>query len=82
MCYNKITIGGGVTADCKGGMIMEKRYCAYCGERLEYCDCGACEKDERFPDGYAEIEYSDMESAEAIEGSRFDDLNFTWHFEH
>lgn len=28
------------------------------------------------PDTYAEIEYPDMESAEAIDGARFDDLNY------
>ena len=33
------------------------------------------------PDTYAEIEYEDMESPEAILGSRFDDMNFTRYME-
>ena len=39
------------------------------------------EEDSRFPHGYAEIEYSDMETAEAREGAKFDDLNFLRYFE-
>lgn len=40
-----------------------------------------CERDIRFPKGYAEIEYSDFENAEAIEGAKFDDRNFLRYFE-
>lgn len=39
------------------------------------------EEDSRFPHGYAEIEYADMDTAEAREGAKFDDLNFLRHFE-
>lgn len=32
--------------------------------------------DERFPESYCEIEYADMESEEAYNGCRFDDMNY------
>lgn len=38
-------------------------------------------ENERFPQGYAEIEYPDMETAEAYDGARFDDMNYLRHFE-
>lgn len=37
--------------------------------RFKKSECG-------IPDGYAEIEYRDFENAEAIEGAKFDDLNY------
>lgn len=37
--------------------------------------------DERFPDSYAELEYDDFDSPEAIDGARFDDMNYLRHFE-
>ena len=37
--------------------------------------------DSRFPDTYAEIDYEDMDSIEAYEGCRFDDMNYLRHFE-
>ena len=49
----------------------------------EEIDLSALEewRDERFPHGYAEIEYPDMETAEAYDGARFDDMNYLRHFE-
>lgn len=38
-------------------------------------------KDQRFPVGYAELDYGDRNDAEAIDGMRFDDLNFLRHYE-
>ena len=40
--------------------------------------CDDDEEDNRcgLPSTYAEIEYSDMDSKEAYEGCRFDDMNF------
>ena len=38
-------------------------------------------QEERLPHGYAEIEYDDFESAEAIEGAKWDDLNFMHYME-
>lgn len=32
--------------------------------------------DDRLPPHYAEIEYADFDNAEAINGARFDDMNF------
>ena len=44
-----------------------------------------CEDDEEneygLPDTYAEIEYDDFDNPEAIEGARFDDLNFQRYME-
>lgn len=37
--------------------------------------------DEHLPEEYAEIEYDEFESAEAIDGARFDDLNYTHYTE-
>lgn len=33
------------------------------------------------PETYAELEYEDMETAEAIEGSKWDDKNYLWYTE-
>lgn len=33
------------------------------------------------PDWYAEIEYSDFDNAEAINGARWDDLNYRHYME-
>lgn len=59
-------------------------------DRLDYSDYSLLwdmvaelepERDERFPEGYAEVEYSDFDNAEAIEGAKFDDMNFLRYFE-
>ena len=49
----------------------------------EEVDLAALEgwEEERFPRGYAEIDYEDMETAEAYDGARFDDMNYLRHFE-
>ena len=39
------------------------------------------ERDERFPASYAEIEYDDMESEEAVMGCHFDDMNYLRYYE-
>ena len=39
------------------------------------------EADSRLPDSYAEIEYEDMESEEAVRGCAFDDMNFMRYME-
>ena len=41
------------------------------------------DRDERFPAAYAEVDYGDRiwYDAEAIEGARFDDMNYTRYFE-
>lgn len=56
-----------------------------------FCDCTIDEVieqltseaniDDRLPDSYAEVEYDDFESAEAIDGARFDDLNYQHYME-
>lgn len=65
---------------------MTKRYLVAALESYaddEEVDLAALEgwEDERFPQGYAEIEYPDMDTAEAAEGARFDDWNYLRHFE-
>lgn len=61
---------------------MDKKFCPYCGKPLkDSCGCEESLRDERFPVGYCEIEYSDFDNAEAIDGARFDDANFLRHFE-
>lgn len=42
-----------------------------------------CDDDDYYglPSTYAEIEYDDMESPEAIMGSRWDDMNYRWYME-
>jgi len=37
--------------------------------------------DTRLPSTYAEIEYMDMENPEAIDGARFDDMNYQHYME-
>ena len=60
---------------------MEPRFCQYCGTPLEKgCDC-VDGYDSRFPSSYAEIEYSDFDSPDAVSGARFDDMNFFHYFE-
>ena len=51
------------------------RYCPYCCEPIDICECDGGQ-DERLPRTYAEIEYSDFDSAEAVDGARWDDLNY------
>lgn len=46
-----------------------------------FCDDDEEWEDPRFPEGYAEIEYDDLDSPEAIAGMRFDDMNFARYFE-
>ena len=36
---------------------------------------------EQIPSTYAEIEYEDFDSPEAVAGARFDDMNFLRYFE-
>ena len=52
---------------------------------LMNADCFVDEEDvgidPRFPKGYAEIEYSDFENAEAVSGARFDDMNYQRYIE-
>lgn len=52
---------------------MMNQYETFCDEYEEY--------DSRFPSGYCEIEYSDMESEEAVRGCAFDDMNYLRYME-
>lgn len=55
------------------------KYCPYCGAAINKCECDV--GDGRLPDWYAEIEYSDFDNAEAINGARWDDLNYRHYME-
>lgn len=65
------------------GMITEETYDAMLLNAEFFCD----EDDEddlrasNLPATYAEIEYDDFESPEAILGARFDDMNYTRYME-
>ena len=39
------------------------------------------DRDDHLPSTYAEIEYDDFDNPEAIEGAKFDDMNFRWYME-
>lgn len=45
-----------------------------------FCDDDECDG-YGLPDTYAEVEYSDFDSAEAIDGARWDDMNFRYYME-
>jgi hypothetical protein len=40
-----------------------------------------CDDDDRLPSYYAEVEYDDFDNAEAIEGAKFDDMNYLYYME-
>ena len=39
------------------------------------------DEDDRLPSWYAEVEYDDFDNPEAIEGAKFDDINFRRYME-
>lgn len=39
------------------------------------------DEDDRLPSYYAEVEYDDFDNAEAIEGAKFDDMNYLRYME-
>ena len=40
-----------------------------------------CDEDDHLPSWYAEVEYDDFDNAEAIEGAKFDDMNYRRYME-
>ncbi len=63
------------------GKISEEVYDAMCMNEDAFCDDDYDDYDDRLPYSYAEIEYDDMESPEAIIGSRWDDMNYLHYME-
>ncbi len=61
------------------GRISEEVYDSMVENADVFCD----EDDEEYglPSTYAEIEYPDFENAEAIDGARFDDMNYLRYME-
>ncbi len=56
------------------------KYCPYCGKPIRDCECDSGH-DERFPAGYAELEFEDYETPEAVAYGRFADMNFLRYYE-
>lgn len=60
-------------------------YCPFCGKETVHSDFIKSQRtdelDDRFPAGYVEVEYDNFENADAIDGARFDDLNFQRYYE-
>lgn len=65
---NELFDSGRISAEVCDSMIMNSD---------AFCD----EEDKRLPEHYAEIDYGDREDAEAIDGMRFDDLNYQRYME-
>ena len=64
------------------GRINEDTYDAMVMNANIFCDEDENDyEDDRLPPWYAEIEYKDMDSPEAISGARFDDLNYIRYME-
>ena len=61
------------------GKISVEVYDAIIENADVFCDDHDDEYD--LPDTYAEIEYDDMDSTEAILGSRWDDINYRYYME-
>lgn len=62
------------------GKISEEVYDAMLMNEEIFCD----EDDDYYsnlPDTYAEIEYDDFDNAEAIDGARWDDMNYLHYME-
>lgn len=60
---------GKVDADTYDAMVMNADI--FCDE----------DEDDRLPSWYAEVEYDDFDNAEAIEGAKFDDMNYLYYME-
>ena len=67
----KLFDSGEVSGEVYDAMVMNADYFCEDDEENEY----------GLPDTYAEIEYDDFDNPEAIEGARFDDLNFQRYME-
>lgn len=60
------------------GKISDEVYDAMIMNVDSFCDE---DEDDRLPSSYAEIDYGDRDDAEAIDGMRFDDMNYTRYME-
>jgi len=60
------------------GKISDEAYDAMIMNADSFCDE---DEDDRLPSSYAEIDYGDRDDAEAIDGMRFDDMNYTRYME-
>jgi len=63
------------------GRISEDAFWAALDNADIFCDDDEEDEDVRLPEGYAEIEYDNFDSAEAIDGARFDDMNYMRYME-
>ena len=60
------------------GRVDEATYDAMVSNADIFCDD---DEDDRLPSWYAEIEYDDFDNPEAIEGAKFDDMNYLHYME-
>ncbi|MCD8397503.1 MAG: hypothetical protein LUD12_10065 [Lachnospiraceae bacterium] len=63
------------------GKISEEVYDAMLMNADDFCDEDEDEDEVFLPSTYAEIEYSDFDNQEAIDGARFDDMNYLRYME-
>lgn len=63
------------------GQVSGEVYDAIIMNADEFCDDEEDECQGGLPDTYAEIEYPDFDNPEAIEGAKFDDMNFLHYME-
>ncbi|MEG1662997.1 MAG: hypothetical protein RR338_03335 [Clostridia bacterium] len=57
-------------------------YCPFCGEAIDECECGKCvDLLPQLPDEWTPIDYDDMDTAEAEDGARFDDMLYNHYLE-
>ena len=61
------------------GRVTEEVYDAMMMNADIFCD--EDDYDDRLPSTYAEVEYDDFDSPEAIEGARWDDMNYMHYME-
>lgn len=67
------------------GRISKEAYDAACMNADIFCDDEEEEhlypEDYNLPSTYAEVEYDDFDNPEAIQGARWDDMNYTHYIE-
>lgn len=63
------------------GEISGEVYDAMIMNADEFCEDDENECESFLPDTYAEIEYDDMDTPEAVLGSRWDDMNYMYYRE-
>ncbi len=63
------------------GRVSDEVYDSMVMNASVFCDEDEDEYEGNLPSTYAEVEYSDFDSPEAINGARFDDMNYLRYME-